>query len=222
MIPLTSTLSDFLLIDPPASCSPETFPPAFIASKPSQEDPLELPSIFTPQKPLSPCGDNEKRIQDNPEGIIAPLAALPNTITVCDTKPIAAISSAYQIPPEVLSLFDRICTEMLVMTSEASQKTTIALNGESFASSPFYGAEITIEEFSTAPKIFNVTITTPSQSASLLQAHLLHFSEILQARKFSFSINRIDTDLLYKPDFSRSSQEEEQNLDQEQKDRRHS
>ena len=123
---------------------------------------------------------------------------------------------------EVLTLFDKLCGEMIVMTSENSSKTTLFLNSQEFTSSPLFGAEVTIEEFSTAPKVFNVSISANSQATQLIQANLSGFWEIFQERKFSFSINRIDTEILSKPTFSRRSHEEKNDLDQEQEDKRHS
>jgi hypothetical protein len=137
-------------------------------------------------------------------------------------QPLLATSSHSKISPEILSFFDRLCGEMIVMASEQSNRTTLVLNSDEFLSSPLYGAEITIEEFSTAPKIFNVSISAEAQAIELVQSQLSGFWEIFQERKFSFSINRVDTELLSKPVFSRRSGEDKNDLDQEQKDKKHS
>ena len=106
-----------------------------------------------------------------------------------------SLSSVYSISSESLLLFDKMCSEMLVMNSESSSKTSIILESAEFIHSPFYGSEITIEEFSTAPKIFNVSIRTNESAVILIQSHMAGFMQLLEDRNFSFGINRIDTSI---------------------------
>ena len=110
-----------------------------------------------------------------------------------------ASSSISAISEESLLLFDKMCSEMLVMSSESCSKTTLTLQSKEFTHSPFYGAEITLEEFSTAPTIFNVSIKANESAIILIQSHLAGFMQLLEDRNFSFGINRIDTSIANEP-----------------------
>lgn len=105
------------------------------------------------------------------------------------------ISSVSTIPDECLQIIDKLCSEMLVMNSESCITTTLVLETQNFINSPFYGAKITISEYNTAPKIFNVSITAGEIATALLQTHMTGFFELLETRNFSFAIHKIDTHL---------------------------
>ncbi|MBS0627609.1 MAG: hypothetical protein JSS09_05300 [Verrucomicrobia bacterium] len=105
------------------------------------------------------------------------------------------ISSVATIPEECLQIIDKLCSEMLVMDFESCITTTFVLETQNFANSPFYGAKITISEYCTAPKIFNVSISAEESAITLLQTHMTGFFELLETRNFSFAIHKIDTHL---------------------------
>ena len=106
---------------------------------------------------------------------------------------------------------------MIVMTSEGSTKTTLILNNDLFESTLLENAEITIEEFSSAPKIFNVTISAGPRGIEMVRSQMEEFLKLFQEKKFGFSINRIDTEIASsKPLFSRKElDEDEQDPDQQ-------
>lgn len=120
---------------------------------------------------------------------------------------IESSASVNSISAESLLLFDKMCSEMLVMTSESCSKTVLILQSTEFTNSPFYGAEVTLEEFSTAPKIFNVSIRANDSAIILIQSHLAGFMQLLEDRNFSFGINRIDTSILTGSSLSKESKE---------------
>ena len=127
------------------------------------------------------------------------------------------LSSVSAIPDECLQIIDKLCSEMLVMNSEDCITTTFVLETQNFANSPFYGAKITISEYNTAPKIFNVSITAGEIATTLLQTHMTGFFELLETRNFSFAIHKIDThlstDSWYKGKEKDSDQEEQEQED---------
>jgi hypothetical protein len=108
-------------------------------------------------------------------------------------NPMPQISTISAIPDECFKLFDKLCSEMLVMDAEACITTTFTLESEAFANSPFYGAQVTIEEYSTAPKVFNVSITAQAAAVTQVENHMAGFFELLETRNFSFAIHKIDT-----------------------------
>lgn len=100
------------------------------------------------------------------------------------------ISSISSIPPVCLQVWDKLCSEMVVMQTEASTSTSFTLQGGLFE-----GTNITIVEYSTAPTVFNVSITAGQEAIELLQSQMASFFQLLETRNFSFAIHRIDTHL---------------------------
>lgn len=129
--------------------------------------------------------------EEDPSLIEVPMTALSPLST--EVEPSMKVPSPCALSTEAASLFDHLCARMLVMTMDSEQETTLFLQGEAFANSPFSGARVVIQEFRTAPKIFNVTIHATDEAALLIQAHAAAFLELLQDRKFCFGINRMET-----------------------------
>lgn len=143
--------------------------------------------------------ENEEKIplkKSEPEP--SPFALSGTFIAFTSAPIIESVQTSFalsEIPNECLEVFDKLCGEMLIMDSESCLTTTFILETEAFENSPFYGAKITISEYSTAPKVFNVSISTTDPAAALLQTNMAQFFELLETRNFSFGIHRIDTDV---------------------------
>jgi hypothetical protein len=125
----------------------------------------------------------------------------------------ASSTQISSIPSACLQVWDKLCTEMVVMQTESTSSTTFTLQGDAFASSPFKGATITIVEYSTAPKVFNVSITANETANNLLQTHMASFFQLLETRNFSFAIHRVDTHL--STDRWQEGKESSQSFDQD-------
>jgi len=155
-------------------------------------DALSREKILSESEPTSPGTRKEDSFYSLPApGSVPPFSPYLSSFTeVQKGNPVSAV------PASCTDLFDKLCCEMLVMTGERSTQTTLVLQTDAFLNSPFYGATVMIEEFSTAPKIFNVSIKGTTEAISLLQTHTASFFRLLETRNFSFAIHRIDTDLL--------------------------
>ena len=82
------------------------------------------------------------------------------------------------------------------------QETSIRLDGASFIGSPLEGMELVIQEFSTAPFIFNISFRGCSSAVTFLHPHLAALSAALHAdKKANYSVNRIETELGDSPPF---------------------
>ncbi len=150
----------------------------------------------------------QKKIEDTT------LEIIPESLSPFRKIETFAKSSTGPLPPaEAIEFLDRLCSEMLVTQTETSSQTTFVLESEQFAGSSFYGAEITIEEFSTAPKLFNVSIKASDLAVTIIQTHLAGLLNLLEKRDFSFGINRIDTSLLTKN--TTTKEREDADLDRE-------
>lgn len=97
---------------------------------------------------------------------------------------------------EVARLYDKMVETLFFIHKEGIQETTLFLDNEFFRSSPFYGAKITITEYSTAPKIFNIQLSANPEGVSLFQAYAASLLQNLQKHHLSFEVNRLDAELL--------------------------
>ena len=110
-----------------------------------------------------------------------------------------ASSSASVITPyttltaDVEALYERMASAMIVMCSSRETETTLFLDNPHFASSQFFGSKITIREFSTAPKAFNIEIASTPNAIACLEAGKQDLLSAFQNGRFNFSVNRIDT-----------------------------
>ena len=93
-------------------------------------------------------------------------------------------------------LHEKLLEKLLFTHKNGLSETTFFLDSQLFGSSIFYGSQITISEYSTAPKIFNIHFTAHSEALSLFEAHSSDLMAAFQKGNFGFAIHRIDTSLL--------------------------
>jgi len=97
---------------------------------------------------------------------------------------------------QVMQLFEKLASTLLILHRDGIQETTLFLDGDPFASSIFQGAKITITEYNTAPKVFNVQFFADPKALALFETHAASLLAAFQNGNFGFQINRIDTSLL--------------------------
>lgn len=107
----------------------------------------------------------------------------------------APACQAATLPPDVEAAFEKMASCMLVMTSSHETKTTVYLDHPRFASSALFRTQITIREFSTAPKIFNVEIISNPLAVATIDASKNDLLAAFQNGKFNFSIHRFETEI---------------------------
>ncbi len=145
-----------------------------------------------------------------PVGGVSGPSVQPGALKPAPIPPPAApkeIGPYARLHPQVQDLFDRMMGLMTVMNLSGITTTTITLNARQFASSVFFGAQIIIREFSTAPKAFNIELSGSPQAMELLQGQTGGMMAAFQAGNYGFRVNRLDTSLLEdKPLFKRKEQ----------------
>lgn len=166
------------------------------------------------------CTSSEEESLDEEKNKALPspffLAATIPFRSFTSSPPCSIPTSVGNIPEVCLTFFDRVCGEILITDAAGYQKTSIVLPKEGGPDSLFAGAIVTIEEYSTAPKIFNVSIIAGEEGIGLLQTHMAGFFQLLETRNFSFGIHKIDTYISTDPrPFAR---EESGGQDQEDKE----
>lgn len=115
-------------------------------------------------------------------------------------KPLVTSNQSVSIGPlepslQVTHLYDRLIKALIHVDNNGIQETTIVLNHEEFSSSIFSGSQVTITEFSTAPKIFNIHFQGGPQALAVFQAHAADLAKVMHQAKFGFLIGRIDASL---------------------------
>ena len=110
--------------------------------------------------------------------------------------PPESLPSYANLSPHVMELYDRMVGVMTVMTMSGMTETTVTLNMPQFASSVFFGTQIIIQEFSTAPKAFNVQLNGTPQAVALFQGNADDLMAAFQSGNYNYRINRLDTGYL--------------------------
>jgi hypothetical protein len=110
-----------------------------------------------------------------------------------------------RLHPQILDLFERMTGVITVVQMQGKSETTIHLTSPQFASSVFFGSQIIIEEFSTAPKAYNVQLLGTAQAIKTFDENVEVLLNSFQTGNYNFKINRIETGLTpsEKPLFSR-------------------
>ncbi len=121
---------------------------------------------------------------------------------------ISAAPSSSPLNPQVVELLDLMVGSMTLIDTNGISETTLTLDSPQFASSLFYGATITIQEYSTAPKAFNIHLKASPEAVSLMQIHTADLMAAFQQENSSFKLNRLEMHLLEsdRPFFKRKEQ----------------
>lgn len=127
----------------------------------------------------------------------APLEMLgvPTASAPTITPPPSTVTPYAQLSPTVLALFERIAGVMTVMTQSGVSETTVSLTSAQFKSSIFYGTEIVIREYSTAPKQFNVEVRGSEEAVALFQANIPYIESSFRTGNYNFGIHRLETSI---------------------------
>ncbi len=104
-----------------------------------------------------------------------------------------AASQITALSSDLEALFEKMASQMIVMTTSYETSTTFFLEGPQFASSTLLGTQIIIREFSTSPKAFNVEIISSPQAAAAIDASKNSFFSQLEKGNFNFTVHRLDT-----------------------------
>ncbi len=168
--------------------------------------------------------EDKKKVDSESESASFPYqpllsAAPPPSALMIDAVSESITSSALHavaISAEIEALFEKMAGTIILACSSLETETSIFLDAPQFSASPFYGTHISIKEFSTAPKAFNIEIATSPAALALLEPHKADLLAFFEKGNFNFSIGRISTHIQEsdRPLFHRKesvSQEDESN-----------
>ena len=159
------------------------------AAPPAQPFPL---SSSTEEKPGEKVEENETPTETG-VGATTP-GELPGLATPPPTP--EALPPYANIHPQVMEIFDRMVGVMTVMSMSGMTETVITLNTPQFASSVFFGSQIIIQEYSTAPLAYNVQLNGTPEAVALFQGNVDDLMAAFQAGNYNFRVNRLETGYL--------------------------
>jgi hypothetical protein len=147
--------------------------------------------LETEEKNASSCEETDS--EENSLGIaalqpLAPVAPIASGSTM-QTQSVKALSG------ELLALFESMASEITIMDANGVTETTITYASKEPHTSPFHNTQITVNEFRTAPKAFNIQIDTSPQALAILQKNLPNLTAAFETGKYCFKINRLDISL---------------------------
>jgi len=132
--------------------------------------------------------DEEKKKE--PEGVATAPMPTPLFISAPSTE-VSAVAPSGAVA-EIESLAEKMISSMQVLCSSGDTETSLFLNNPS---SLFFGTTVTIREFSTAPKAFNIEIRAASEVLAILNAGKQVLLSNLEKSEYAFSVYRIETHL---------------------------
>jgi hypothetical protein len=174
-------------------------PTHFEQLKPTQKKPPteEDSAIVGESLPLTPPPPDfkekhPKKGEETASGIegIAPQA--PAFVPLAETPP-STVPPYFHMTPAVFELFEKMSGVMTVMTTTDVSETVITLNNPDYASSPFFGTQITISEYSTAPKQFNIELAGSPEAVAIFQENVDDLMAAFQGGNYNFKVNRFET-----------------------------
>ncbi len=154
---------------------------------------------LTPTEGSSEGDQGKKKKEEDPSTVTSDLSMPTPQLTIGADVPIAGSTPppAYTaMNSQVLALYERMVGVMTIMTDSKMTETVITLNSPQFASSVFYGTQIIIQEYASAPKIFNVQLNGNPEAVALFQGNADDLMAAFQYGNYKFRVNRFETGYL--------------------------
>lgn len=145
---------------------------------------------------------DKKKTDEETEREAKPLIlpdTLPSPMALISEK--AAASATSYLNPVTETLFRALVGSIAFVqkTTPGVSRTEITLNGEALNKSPFYNATIIIEEHSTAPGSFNITLQGSPQAVQIFQNNLPFLASAFETaydkRDIPFRVSRLEASL---------------------------
>lgn len=117
--------------------------------------------------------------------------------------PLTALTpAAYtQMTPQLQEFFQKLVGVITVMNASGVSETVIQLNAPAGTRlAIFNGSEISIKEYSSAPKSFNIQFNGNPEAVNLVQGNLGSLMAALSDKEYNFKVNRFDIGLVPRKD----------------------
>lgn len=97
--------------------------------------------------------------------------------------------------PDVLDIMERIVGGLVYLDHSGIKETTITISSSAEKPSIFEGARITLREYSTAPKQFNIELSGSPKAVDLFQTNMQDLKSAFEVTPYAFKVNSIETSL---------------------------
>jgi hypothetical protein len=159
-----------------------------------------------------------KKQRDDSNPVFETFGANAPSLSAASQADAALALKSAALSPIMEAAFEKMASCMIMMSSSHETETTLILDNPHFASSSLFGTQITIREFSTAPKVFNIEILSNSAAIAAMEASKSGLLSAFQEGGFNFSVHRFDMHLQQNED--RPVLHRKENSDREQQDER--
>jgi hypothetical protein len=151
--------------------------------------------------PLPPSDYIEKEKKEEEEiaatsGIGAGSPGMELPAPMPESAPVGVNNPYTNLHPEVMDLFDKMVGTMTVMSYSGIKETEVTLNTPKFASSVFFGSQIIIQEYSSAPHSFNIQLNGSPEALALFEGHADELMAAFQYGNYNFRVNRLEAGLV--------------------------
>ncbi len=110
--------------------------------------------------------------------------------------PATAAPPAYSLlDSQTWALFEKMVSVISILKDSGVTETTLHLNTPEFANSQYYGAQIIIREYSTAPLTYNIELIGNPLAAELFRKNLTTLRSAFDDPKYRFRIHRLDASI---------------------------
>ena len=114
-----------------------------------------------------------------------PVSAMPlSPITPSEITP-----SYSTLTPEVYELFEKMCGVMIIQQHSGITTTTITIN---MPGSIYNDAKIVLDQYSTAPRSFNVQLIGTPEAVKAFRAHLPQLQQSFKQANYGFDVNLLN------------------------------
>ncbi len=178
---------------PPSIKKPQR--PSYVGELQQKEiEEEEVKALEEKEEMKKPKFKERSKKMTSPTSPVAPPAATPlGPLFYCPCP--RCCPGLYQLNSEMLALFEKMTSQIFIMQTNGINETTINLNTPEFASSRFFGAQIVIKEFSTAPLAFNIEFLGSPQNSLYFEQNIASLRAAFSGEDRKYSIHRIESRL---------------------------
>ncbi|HSX11998.1 MAG TPA: hypothetical protein VLF61_00715 [Rhabdochlamydiaceae bacterium] len=116
---------------------------------------------------------------------------------------IEALPSHAPVAIQIAELFKEMVGCISHCMDSGINQTTMTLDSPEFSKSLFYGTKITITEYSTAPKIYNIELSASPEAVQVFQMSASELTAAFQRGNFNFEVYRIEAHISDKKSFQK-------------------
>jgi len=134
----------------------------------------------------------EEELEEESNPLIEASMPLPfmSQASLSSLESCSASLSSFQ--PSLPLVMEKMVGTLILMHCTGETHTTLVLDQPQFSNSPFFGTQITIKEFTAAPKTFNIEISSNQAALLSIQKGSEQLLSLFKKGDFGFSVHRLD------------------------------